>query len=272
MAPATSHQLYDWRIVAIRGDHVTEFSATDITEEGLAIGTTVLGSQDFEGSPLDEGLLVQSQEPDGRWVNQSKTDIQVTSLLAGDVAGGDYLEIDEDGEMYFFGEARPILSRWIPSQGLRSVGESAASFVDHGISGAWEFSNNQENRVVATMRLPKGLDADEDLTIVIGWSSPAVSLDCDWELNVLVTALDEDTDNTTPTVALQQYATSSATADGMRTALFTIPAASIAADDLCLHMEIIRDGNDPNDTLNADAHLHGVCLSYIAIQLGDSIA
>jgi len=272
MAPTSSPQLYDWRIVAIRGDHVTEFEPTTVTETGLSIGGTVLGSQDFEGAPAELGLLVQTQEPDGRWVNESKRDIDIDSLIVGDLAGGDYLDIDEDGVISFFGDARPVLSRWIPAQGLKAIGESAATFVNHGISGALEFDNSQENRAVATMRLPGGLDTDEDLTIIIGWSSPAISLDCDWELNVLVTALDDDTDNTTPTVSLQQYPTSSATADGLRTALFTIPAANISADDLYLHIEIIRDGNDPNDTLNAAAHLHGLCMSYLAIAIGDSIA
>jgi len=186
--------------------------------------------------------------------------------------GGDthYLQIAADGQITLVGNARIKRDIWIPAQGIRAPGVKGATFVDLGISGVWEFSDGQEEQIICNIQLPHGFDAGEDLTFNLGWSSPAQSLNCDWEVAYLLTAIGDDT-SAAADGTLQGYKTSAATANGLVMSPFTVPAAGVGATDVCVHVKIMRDGNDASDTLGAAAHIHGVCLEVVVTNFDESI-
>jgi len=116
------------------------------------------------------------------------------------------------------------------------------------------------------MMIPVDADRDEAMQLCIGWSSPTISQNCDWEVSYLITKVGEDTEGGGTTV--QSYEESSSVADGLVRSVFTISASSIDSDDFCIHIVIERDGNDANDDLGAVAELHGIALGYTANKLG----
>ena len=183
----------------------------------------------------------------------------------------EYLPIDGSlpmtGDLQLSGGARVFRGSWVPATGLRAPPTKPATFVDHGISGAWEFGDGAEEQVVATIRLNGNRDTTEDIIILLGWSSPAQSLNCAWNVSYIFSGLNEDTTASAQEV-LQSFETSSSTANGMTISEFTIDNAQISADDICIHLSILRDGNEVGDTLSASAHLHGICLQYTSDKLG----
>lgn len=186
----------------------------------------------------------------------------------GDGGTTHYVSFATDGELNLHGTARIIKGRWVPAQAIRAPTIKPATYVDHGISGAWEFSDGQEEIIVCTMKIPDNVDMTEDLEILIGWSSPTVSQDCDWEIAYLLTKLNDPT-NAAAQQTLQSFETSSANANGLIVSTFTIDnAAQIEAADVCVHIKIMRDGNDAGDTLGDVAHIHGICLQYTSDKLG----
>jgi len=152
---------------------------------------------------------------------------------------------------------------WLPAQSMRAPGLKPANYCDHGISGAWEFADGQEEIVVFNMKIPDLADLSQSLFVCVGWSSPATSLKCDWEVAYLLTQVDENT-TAAAQQTLQSFETSSAVANGLVISSFEILTAQINDNDICLHIQIMRDGNDAGDTLGAVAHIHGVALQYTA--------
>ena len=171
------------------------------------------------------------------------------------------------GDLQLSGGARVYRGSWIPATGLRAPPTKPAAFIDHGISGAWEFSDGAEEQVVGTIRLNGNRDITEDIIIQLGWSSPAQSLNCAWNVSYLFTGLNEDT-TASAQETLQSFETSSSTANGMTISEFTIDNAQMSSVDICIHLSILRDGNEEGDTLSNNAHLHGICLRYISDKLG----
>ena len=150
---------------------------------------------------------------------------------------------------------------WVPAQGLRAPGVKAATYVDHGISGAWEFSDGQEEIIVCNVKVPDGMDLSKDSWICLGWSSPTVSQDCDWEVAYLITAEDEDT-TAAADATVQSFEESSGNANGLVVSPFLVAGGTITAVDVCFHINVMRDGNDANDDLGAAAHVHGVAIRH----------
>jgi len=151
---------------------------------------------------------------------------------------------------------------WIPAQAVRAPGAKPATYTDVGISGAWSFADGQEEIIVANMKFPLWMDYSKDSSLCIGWSSSAVSKDCDWEVAYLITALNGDvTAGADATVA--EIASSSSNANGMVITAFTIAGGTITANDVCIHANFMCDGNDTSHTLGADALVHGVALGYV---------
>lgn len=186
----------------------------------------------------------------------------------GDAGTTNYANFATDGELTLKGTARIIKGRWVPAQGIKAPGVKPATYVDIGISGAWEFSDNQEEIIVCNIKIPDNVDMNEDIKILVGWSSPAVSLNCDWEVAYLLTKLNDPT-NAAAQQTLQSFEASSPNANGLVIATFTIDnATQIEATDVCIHINIMRDGNDAGDTLGAAAHIHGICLEYTSDKLG----
>ena len=150
---------------------------------------------------------------------------------------------------------------WLSASATRAAGIKPATLTVNG--NDWvvmSFADNQEQEVQANMMLPVDLDASQDIAICVGWSSPTISQDCDWEVTYLVTAVGEDTDQAGTT--LQSYEESSGTADGLVQSEFTIAAANVDATDVCIHLVVARDGNDGSDNLGAVAELHGIAMRY----------
>jgi len=175
------------------------------------------------------------------------------------------------GDLTLIGGAKVIREAWIPSSALRAPGIKPAAYTDHGISGAWEFSDGAEEIIHANVKIPSDADTSEDMSLCIGWSSPAMGLVCDWELAYVLTKINDDT-TAAAQETLQTYATSSATANGLIVTSNTIVAATqIEATDVCFHIQIMRDGNDGSDTLADVAHIHGMVLQYVSNKLGATI-
>ena len=154
---------------------------------------------------------------------------------------------------------------WISASGIQAPGLKPASMEKLGCSGVWEFTDGQEETISFSVRAPSKINLTYPTNIDIGWSSPAQTKLCNWNLSYSITALDEDT-----SIACEYYqdvlATSSATANGLT--MYTFPITEISDGDRCLHLTIERDGNDATDTLSDDAHLHGICFrSYVDYDL-----
>lgn len=203
-----------------------------------------------------------------------QTTVQIINACQGrfgNVDAGNYAEFQQNtGFWVAYGLARPVQGAWVPAQGLRAPGVQPASYVDHGVSGAWEFADGQQRHVACSVRIPPGADLSVGLSILLGWSSPTQDAYCDWNISYLITALDEDTTGAAQQT-LQSYEVSSAVANGLRVGQFDIAVAQIGITDVCIHMDIWRDGGDGGDTLGAVAHLHGICLQYVMNQLGASL-
>lgn len=150
---------------------------------------------------------------------------------------------------------------WISASGIKAPGANAATEVQVGCDGAWEFADNLKRQVSWNMRIANDINLSYPITLSIGWSSPTISSVCDWNLSYTLTGVDDDV-----SVACEHYqdidATSSATANGLTIYQYTIP--EVTSTDRCIHMRLTREGNSPSDTLGDVAHLHGVCLqTYI---------
>jgi len=159
---------------------------------------------------------------------------------------------------------------WIPASGLRAPGLKPASYVSHGISGVWEFSDEgtaNEETISGNVKLRDDMDLTVAPTFLIGWSSTTTSSDCYWQLEYLYTALNEDT-SAAAQQTLLEATTSSAVAEGLNITTFTLQAPS--AGDQCLHMRIKRKSGDALDTIADTVELHGVCLQYQADIIGAS--
>jgi len=148
------------------------------------------------------------------------------------------------GDLILSGGARVYRGSWIPATGMRAPPTKPATFVDYGVSGAWEFTDGAEEQIVANIKIPYDADMTEDFTILVGWSSPAQSLNCAWDVSYLLTGLNEDTTASAQEV-IQSFETSSATANGLIISSFEIDNASqISATDFCVHISVLRDGNE----------------------------
>lgn len=150
---------------------------------------------------------------------------------------------------------------WIGASGIQAPGVKPATLVKQGCSCAWEFSDNQEEEISFNVRIPAHINLSYPVNLDIGWSSPTASKECNWNLTYDITALDEDT-----SAGCEYYRdvlpVSSATTDGLTMTTFDI--TEIVAGDRCIHFNLERDGNDPNDNLSDVAHLYGICFrSYI---------
>jgi len=166
------------------------------------------------------------------------------------------------------GDGRVTKNSWLPASSARAPGVKPATYVDHGISGAWQFADGQEEYIHTNLMVPDDMDLSEDCAICIGWSSTTTSQDCDWEIAYLITALDGDT-SAAADATEQSYEESSSVAEGLiRSGFCVIAGGTIGATDVCLHIQIMRDGNDGSDNLGAAAEVHGIVLSYVANKIG----
>ena len=187
----------------------------------------------------------------------------------GDINSGNYAIFAYDGELTLHGTARVSKNIWVPAGATNAAGVNPAT---KGLNGngfsILSFADNLDKWCQMNLKIPDDMDRSADSTICIGWSSPTTSENAMWGAIHLITAIGDSTDTagTTTPLGLKM---SSATADGLVVSnLITLAGGTIAADAVCIHLQIHRDGSDGDDTLGAVAELHGVAFSYIANALG----
>lgn len=237
----------------------------------------ILYNQDFDLNALNDKLNIIQRLIDDIYNTNDVASIKtLTASGAGDFGSlnvGDsinYTEIKTDGEINLHGTGRVIKYTWIPAQGLAAHGAKAATWVTfaNGISGAWQFADNADNAITFQMMVPVDMDLTESSTICTGWSSPVISGDCYWDIEYLITTINDDTDALASDSSGALH-TSSATAGGdglIRSDLITIAADTFTATDLCLHASLTRDVS--GDALGDVAHIHGVAFGYTSNKYG----
>ena len=159
----------------------------------------------------------------------------------------------------------------MPFNALKAPGIKPATFVDHGISGAWSFADATDDTIVANIKFPNDMDKSVAPIIVIGWSSTTPDPGDDskqavWQLEYLYRQIGEDT-TAVAQGTLPITVSASTVAEGLVYSTFAALDV-LHADDLCLHLRLKRLGADPNDDLGDTAELHGLCLQYTSDKLG----
>jgi len=184
-----------------------------------------------------------------------------------------YSAFAADGILTMTGTAMVTNSLWLGVQGLKEAPVGlAAAYVNHGVSGAWQFTDGQQDGVAGNIRIPNRMYRTTAPTLTIGWSSTATEKKCEWQIEYIWRAADEDTtagadDTLLSSTDAGGTSESSSTAEGLTLTTFTLAAPGV--NDNCLHFRIRRIGDDAvNDTLDADAELHGMCMNYTSDKLG----
>jgi len=186
-------------------------------------------------------------------------------------AGANYTEIKSDGEINLHGTARVKRGQWYDATGMKAPGTKPASYVDHGISGAWEFSDGTDDTLVFNLKIPEDMDRSIAPTLIIGWSTnTAVTTETAvWQLEYLITASGDDTTAAAQDTA-EVHSNAVAQSNGLIIAEFTgLDAAG--STDVCVHCRLKRLGADADDDLTDTAELQGICLSYTANKLGTAL-
>ena len=153
---------------------------------------------------------------------------------------------------------------WMSISGARAAGVNPAEIKLNGNGFVVaEFTNNQEEYIQANLKVPN-MDFTKNCSICIGWSSPVVNKTCDWEITYIITEVNDNTDILGTTV--QIYANSSNVTDGMViNNLVYFEVGNLTFDDVCVHIQIMRDGNDINDTINNIVEVHGIAFGYTCL-------
>jgi len=252
--------------IADDDDHYTGEEVETALEE---IGANVDEIED-DIDDLEDGTTL-----DPRYVNVTGDTSTGEQKFEGGVkvgAGTNYTEIQSDGTVIRHGTARTLNAIWIDSSGLKAPPTKAAEFVDHGLFGAWQFSDAADDTIVANMRIPYRMDRDVAPTFTIGWSTTPTSGNCEWQVEYLWRKVDEDTTAAADDTLLASTdaggtQAASTTAEGMVMTTFTLAAPH--TDDVCLHLRIRRRADLDADTINgADVELHGVCMTFTSNKLG----
>ena len=165
------------------------------------------------------------------------------------------------------GTARVEKDLWVAFSGLRAPGTKPATLVEHGISGAWRFSDSTDDTIVANIKTPLDIDITSIVqpTIGLGWSSTTTTGSAVWQVEYLWTKQDEDTTDAADGT-LSVTSSASTTAEGL--VLSTLQMANFESDDVCVHLRVKRLGADVSDTLGDEAELHGLCMKYLVNRLG----
>jgi hypothetical protein len=230
----------------------------------LIIGTTAERGA-FDTSVLRRGNLWFDTDLDAvlLWDGAAWAHRFADPVEMGD--GTNYTEVKSDGEINLHGTARVTKYTWMSASATRAAGAKPATI---GLNGSgWivaSFADGQEEQIQANIMIPPDADPDANIAICIGWSSPTISQNCDWEVTYLVTAANEDTDQAG--VLVQSFEASSAVADGL--VISALGNIDIDSGDVCVHVVVERDGNDVLDTLGDVAEVHGLALRYTADKLG----
>jgi len=182
-----------------------------------------------------------------------------------------YTEIKTDGEINLHGTARVKKGKWLDFSGIKAPGTKPAKYIDHGISGAWEFSDGTDDTVVFNYKVPDDMDITQASTLLIGWSSntSVITESAVWQLEYLYASPGEDT-----TANAQETLTVTSNVVAQSNGLVVAEITGIdlpSSTDKCVHCRLKRLGADANDDLTDTAELSGVCWRYTSDKLGEGL-
>ena len=150
---------------------------------------------------------------------------------------------------------------WIPVQAIKAPLIKPATYVDHGISGAWEFSDNTDDTIVSDMRIPYRMNRNIAPTFNIGWDAGGISAgNSKWQIEYLWRALNEDTTALAQAIEIVVTSSSAVASNGM--VMSTINMQKPDEDDVCLHLRVKRLGADTADTIVGVTYLKGICMRF----------
>jgi len=223
--------------------------------------------------PLMYGIM-NAQNVDDPTLQSLRINGEILGSVGAKIGDGgttNYTQISATGVQTMAGTARVTKYAWINAGAIKAAGiKPATSTVNGNGFSVLSFADGQEQYVQANIRIPDDIDLTAVSYICIGWSSPIISQDCDWNTIHLLTAANDDTDQAG--TATQDYVESSSTADGLViTRMVTLAADSINSDEICIHLQLWRDGNDGSDNLGAVAELHGIVFEYTSNKLGEAL-
>lgn len=153
-------------------------------------------------------------------------------------------------------------SVWIPANALKAPLVKAATWVSHGIGGAWEFSNGTDDTLVGNILIPVDFNRDISSLFGIGWSADGVSPgNCEWQLAYNILAPGQDA--TAPAQAtITQVAAASVTSNGMIVTLFSNEMSKPSESDVCFQLNVKRLAAGALDTIADTVELMGMCIHY----------
>ena len=273
--PLTIHQNDDTIVISHDGTHAyikwDDGNLVLATDEGTNTNTTIAVQGKGTGyaqiqiydEDEEEYMVLRATGGVGRIYTTGTADVGVR---IGDVSN--YTQIAPDGEITLVGTARVVKNAWLPFSGLKAPTVSPAVLVDHGVSGAWEFSDGTDDTIVANFQLPFDMDKTVAPVITLGWST-ATTVTTEtavWQLEYLYSQLGENT-AAAAQATINVSSNAAATTNGL--VLAELPTLAVPhADDVCLHTRVKRLGADGSDDLTDTAELHGMFLKYTSNKLG----
>jgi len=173
------------------------------------------------------------------------------------------------------GDARVTKYEWINASSINPLGPGGANAAKLTLStNGWviiEFTEGTDDYIQANMKIPDDMDLSAVSYVCIGWSSAdADGDDCVWGYKYFITAAGDDTDvvGTSGTATI----TDDASVDGLVTMpILTIAGGTIQSDEICIHLQIYRDGDNAADTITGNVDMHGIALQYIADKHGTAL-
>lgn len=150
---------------------------------------------------------------------------------------------------------------WLDANTVKAPGVKGATWIDHGITGAMEFSNNTDDTIVARRNMPFRMDRSVAPTLLVCWSANGASPgNCEWQLEVDWLEIDDDATRAATVIATEVDA-ASAISNGLVMTLFSdigIPDK----DDCCYHLRLKRLAAGALDTIADTVELLGLRVQF----------
>jgi len=234
----------------------------------LRVGTALQSGKGLVRVSLKWEYIATESTGDFQPLDADLTRLADYRRIGGDT---DYIGFGADGQITLVGDARVYEGVWLDPAGLKAPSVKPATYIDHGITGAWQFVDGDTNNLVFNIRIPDDMDRSVAPYLLIGWSTSTtvITETAVWQLEYLYTALGEDT-SAVAQDTLEVLSNAIAQSHGLIAASIT-GLDLVGADDVCMHCRLERLGADGDDDLTDTAELHGVCLRYVANKIGEAI-